>query len=178
MSPPRARPRLKNSGLVWVEETDRQTDRRQLPGDVYEPLDPAVPEVLLPQTLHLPSRVHLLLNQLEAQLRTPALPRHERFLSNRGVCSDFIVYLVAQYTQSGGTKLQQREDARPEPTRRLAPSLGPRGQWGSPAADPSPGLPEGGMGLSEGQTRGGPRPGCVPGFYGPRVASNSQGGRH
>lgn len=91
MSPPRARPRLKNSGLVWVEETDRQTDRRQLPGDVYEPLDPAVPEVLLPQTLHLPSRVHLLLNQLEAQLRTPALPRHERFLSNRGVCSDFIV---------------------------------------------------------------------------------------
>lgn len=26
MSPPRARPRSKNSGLVWVEETDRQTE--------------------------------------------------------------------------------------------------------------------------------------------------------
>ena len=72
------------AGVARRSGRDRQagaeTDRRQLPGDVCETLDPAVPEILLPGTAHLtkssPSFARF---AFEAQLRNPALPRHERF---------------------------------------------------------------------------------------------------
>lgn len=107
-----------------------------------------MPEILCPRLLTLPSQVHLLLDLLlRHSWESLPYPGMKGFLSSRGVCSDFIVPSSPVYPV-------RRNKAGPEPTPRPALSVGPRAQWGTLLADPSPGLPAGRVGPSKGQFQG------------------------
>ena len=152
--PLKVRPRWERAGGGEVEGEGQtggtETDRRQLPGDVCETLDPAVPEILLPWTAHLTkSGSSFARFAFEAQLREILpYPGMKGFLSSSGVCSDFIV-------PSSPIYLVRSNKTGPEPTPHLTLSVGPRAQWGTLVADPSPGFPAG-VGPRKGQFRGAP----------------------
>lgn len=101
-----------------------------------------------PRLLTLPSQVHLLLELLlRHSWESLPYPGMKGFLSSSGVCSDFIVPSSPIYPV-------RRNKAGPEPTPRPTLSVGPRAQWGTPVADPSPGLPAGRGGPRKGQFQG------------------------
>lgn len=89
------------------------------------------------------ARFHLLLSQLETQLRNSATSRHKRYVSGSSVCTDFIAPSSPIYpTNRHGAASEGGYWARAHPTGPF--TYNPRGR-GNPSCRPSPGLTEGGM---------------------------------
>lgn len=118
---------------------------------MFESLDPRMPEALLPwdSSLTVSPKSVFCSASLRTQLRHPALPRHERYLSSSGICSDFI---------APSSPICSIKRSRAAPEEGALPLLGPFSRGGgNPCYRPFPGLTEGGTGPSKGLSWGGPR---------------------
>lgn len=145
--PPTVRPRWESLGLGAGRRGEGQTGGSFPVTRAKLRIQPCL-KSFCPGLLTLPSQVHLLLDlPLRHSWEILPYPGMKGFLSSSGVCSDFIVPSSPIYPV-------RRNKAGPEPTPHPTLSVGPRAQWGTLVAHPSPGLPVGRVGPRKGQFQG------------------------